>query len=292
MTPTPAALTDPAEIIEFPAAPAGGTTLEILGPVADAPEPYFASPDGHVLLYQGNSVDVLPEAGVTGDVDLLFADPPYFLSNGGTTCKGGRRAKVDKGAWDRLESIEDMHLFNRNWLAMAKQLLGSDGSVFVSGTRHVIFSVGYAMQQLGYKLLNEITWEKPNPPPNLSCRYFTHSTETVIWAARDHRSRHTFNYQLMREENGGKQMKSVWTFTAPGKVEKVHGKHPTQKPLSLLRRIIRSASEEGQLVVDPFLGSGTTAVAAAELGRRFVGCDMDEAYLELAAKRVSDVYGG
>jgi len=291
MSSTSAALTDPAEILEFPAAP-GGMALEILGPVTAPPEPYFASSDGNVVLYHGNSVDVLPETGVVGEVDLLFADPPYFLSNGGTTCKGGRRAKVDKGAWDRLESIEDMHLFNRNWLAMAKQLLGSDGSVFVSGTRHVIFSVGYAMQQLGYKLLNEITWEKPNPPPNLSCRYFTHSTETVIWAARDHRSRHTFNYQLMREENGGKQMKSVWTFTAPGKVEKVHGKHPTQKPLSLLRRIIRSASDEGQLVVDPFLGSGTTAVAAAELGRRFVGCDMDEAYLELAAKRVGDVYGG
>ena len=163
--------------------------------------------------------------------------------------------------------------------------------LFVSGTRHVIFSVGYAMQQLGYKLLNEITWEKPNPPPNLSCRYFTHSTETVIWAAKDHRSRHTFNYQDMRQENGGTQMKSVWNFTAPGKVEKIHGKHPTQKPLALLRRIIRASSEAGDLIVDPFLGSGTTGVAAAELGRQFIGCEMDEAYLELAGKRIDDVYG-
>jgi site-specific DNA-methyltransferase (adenine-specific) len=292
MTPPTTALASPAEILEFPPSPALDMPPSVLATVRDdAPKPYYSSANGDIVLYHGDSVDVLPAAELPGAVDLLFADPPYFLSNGGITCKNGKRAKVDKGSWDRLESIEGMHTFNRRWLAMVQQLLAADGSVFVSGTRHVIFSVGFAMQQLGFKLLNEITWEKPNPPPNLSCRYFTHSTETVIWAARDHRSRHTFNYHLMREENGGKQMKSVWRFTAPGKVEKVHGKHPTQKPLSLLRRIIRATSEEGDLVVDPFVGSGTTAVACAELGRQFVGCDMDEAYLELAAKRINDVNG-
>ncbi len=292
MTPPATAFADPTEIVEFPPLAALELPTSAHGAVSGtSPEPYYSSPDGEIALYHGDSVDVLPTVEMPGAVDLLFADPPYFLSNGGITCKNGKRAKVDKGAWDRLESIESMHQFNRRWLAMAQQLLASDGSVFVSGTRHVIFSVGFAMQQLGYKLLNEITWEKPNPPPNLSCRYFTHSTETVIWAAKDHRSRHTFNYQDMREENGGKQMKSVWRFTAPGKVEKVHGKHPTQKPLSLLRRIIRASSEAGDLIVDPFVGSGTTAVAAAELGRQFIGCDMDEAYLELASKRIDDVYG-
>jgi len=234
-------------------------------------------------------MEVLPALGLEGEVDLIFADPPYFLSNGGITCRSGKQACVDKGRWDRLESIEDMHAFNRRWLAVCRQLLSKDGAIFVSGTRHVIYSVGYAMQQLGYKLLNEITWEKPNPPPNLSCRYFTHSTETVLWAARDHRSRYCFNYQLMKEENGGKQMKSVWRFQAPRKAEKEHGKHPTQKPLALLRRIIRSASEKGGLVLDPFVGSGTTGVAALELGRRFVGVDMDESYLDLATRRMEEV---
>jgi site-specific DNA-methyltransferase (adenine-specific) len=292
MTPPATAFATTNEIVEFPPLAVIDLPTGTHGAVSgNSPEPYYASPDGEVAIYHGDSVEVLPTIDMPGTVDLLFADPPYFLSNGGTTCKNGKRTKVDKGAWDRLESIESMHQFNRRWLQMAQELLSNDGSVFISGTRHVIFSVGFAMQQLGYKLLNEITWQKPNPPPNLSCRYFTHSTETVIWAAKDHRSRHTFNYQDMREENGGKQMKSVWNFTAPGKVEKVHGKHPTQKPLVLLRRIIRAASEAGDLVVDPFLGSGTTAVASAELGRQFIGCDMDESYLELAAKRIDDVYG-
>jgi len=236
-------------------------------------------------------MQLLPRLNVEGQVDMIFADPPYFLSNGGITCQNGKQVSVNKGRWDRLESIEEMHAFNRRWLEQCQRALKQDGSIFVSGTRHVIFSVGYAMQQLGFKLLNEITWEKPNPPPNLSCRYFTHSTETVLWAARDHRSKHIFNYQLMRQENGGKQMKSVWRFTAPRKSEKRHGRHPTQKPLELLRRIIRSASNELDLVLDPFAGSGTTGVAAAELKRRFIGIDMDDDYLALAARRIGDVYG-
>ena len=255
------------------------------------PAPYYRSPDGQVVLYHGDSLDVLPRAELPGAVDVVFADPPYFLSNGGTTCQSGRRVSVHKGTWDRLVSIDEMHAFNRRWLATVQGLLSEDGTVFVSGTQHVIHSVGFAMQQLGFKPLNDITWEKPNPPPNLSCRYFTHSTETVLWAARDQRSRHTFDYQAMRRENGGTQMKTVWQMTAPGKAEKVHGRHPTQKPLSLVSRCIRAATAEGQLVADPFVGSGTTAVASAQLGRRFVGCDMDEGYLEIAAKRIDDVYG-
>ena len=253
--------------------------------------PWWRTPDGLQEVYLGDCMELLPRLHLDGQVDLIFADPPYFLSNGGVTCRNGRQACVDKGSWDRPPSVEEMHAFNRRWLAQCQRVLKQDGSIFVSGTRHVIFSVGYAMQQLGFKLLNEIAWEKPNPPPNLSCRYFTHSTETVLWAARDAHAKHTFNYQLMRQENGGKQMKSVWRFQAPRKAEKVHGRHPTQKPVELLTRIIRSASNELDLVLDPFLGSGTTGVAAASLGRRFVGIEREEEYLGLATRRLGELHG-
>ncbi len=223
-----------------------------------------------------------------GVFDAIFADPPYFLSNGGTTCKSGRRAKVDKGAWDESRGAEANHEFNREWLGRCQQVLKPDGTIWVSGTQHMIFSVGYAMQQLGFKLLNNIAWEKPNPPPNLSCRYFTHSTETILWAAKSERSRHTFNYAAMREANAGRQMKSVWRIKAPAGAEKTHGRHPTQKPLELVERCLLASTNSGDLVLDPFLGSGTTGVAAARLSRRFVGIEMDAAFLETARKRVVD----
>jgi site-specific DNA-methyltransferase (adenine-specific) len=166
-----------------------------------------------------------------------------------------------------------------------KAMLQPHGSIWVSGTRYVIFSVGFAMQELGFKLLNEITWEKPNPPPNLSCRYFTHSTETILWAARDNKSKHKFNYQLMRAEAGDRQMKSVSRLTAPAASEKELGAHPTQKPLALLDRIILASTDAGDLVVDPFSGSGTTGISAVKHGRRFVGIDIDTNFLDLAIRR-------
>ena len=147
--------------------------------------------------------------------DLIFADPPYFLSNGGITCHAGRMVKVDKGAWDKSRGPELNHEFNIEWLKRCQRVLKPNGTIWVTGTQHVIFSVGYAMQQLGFKILNDIAWEKPNPPPNLSCRYFTHSTETVLWAAKTAKARHYFNYPLMRQIAGGKQMKSVWRIAAP-----------------------------------------------------------------------------
>jgi len=164
-----------------------------------------------------------------------------------------------------------------------------DGTIWVSGTAHVIYSVGFAMQQLGMKSLNTITWEKPNPPPNLSCRYFTHATETILWAARDKSSKHIFNYADMKRENQGKQMKSVWRMSAPGKSEKAHGKHPTQKPLALLDRILRASANPGDLVVDPFNGSGTTGLAAMNLGMRYIGVDREDEYLALSQSRMMDV---
>ena len=219
-------------------------------------------------------------------IDFIFCDPPYFLSNGGISCQNGRMVKVDKGAWDKSAGAERNHQFNLEWLGLCRKLLKPDGSIMVSGTFHVIHSVGFAMQQLGFKLLNNIVWEKPNPPPNLSCRYFTHSTETIIWAAKNNRARHTFNYKQMKEDNGGRQMKDVWRITAPKKQEKTEGRHPTQKPLQLLRRIIAAATDPGDLVLDPFSGSGTTGLACLESGRRYIGIELDKDYVELSRKRI------
>ncbi len=222
---------------------------------------------------------------------LIFADPPYFLSNGGMTCQSGKRTKVDKGKWDKGRAPDEIHQFNMEWLAACQRVLHPNGTIFVSGTRHVIFSVGFAMQQLGYKLLNDISWYKVTPPPNLSCRYFTHATETIIWAAKNHRSKHYFDYAAMKSDNEGKQMRSLWSILPPRKAEKRFGKHPTQKPLALLDRIIRAASQPGDLVLDPFNGSGTTGVAAALLDRRYIGVDMEAQYLRLTVKRYLDLEG-
>jgi len=248
-------------------------------------------PRAGVFLCEGDCLAVLDQIIARhpdGVFDAIFADPPYFLSNGGTTCKSGRRAKVDKGAWDESRGAEGDHEFNREWLRRCQRALKPDGTLWVSGTQHVIFSVGYAMQQLGFKLLNTITWEKPNPPPNLSCRYFTHSTETILWAAKSADSKHTFQYAAMRHANAGRQMKSVWRMKAPHGGEKQHGRHPTQKPVELIERCLLASTNPGDLVFDPFLGSGTTGVAAARNGRRFVGIEMNPSYLETARKRVMD----
>jgi len=251
---------------------------------AELPAAHFISDDGNFILYKGDALEVLPKiAGAS--VDLIFADPPYFLSNDGVTCQSGRMVSVNKGGWDRLKSVAAMHEFNRAWLAACRAALNPNGTIWVSGTRHVIYSVGFAMQELGFKLLNDITWEKPNPPPNLSCRYFTHSTETILWAARETKSKHKFNYKLMRANNGDRQMKSVWQFTAPSGVEKQHGAHPTQKPLALLSRIIEASSDAGDLVLDPFVGSGSTGIAATRLKRRFIGIDTAAEFLDLALTR-------
>ena len=193
---------------------------------------------------------------------------------------------VNKGAWDRSRGPDQNHEFNRAWLAACQRVLKPHGSIWVSGTAHIIHSVGFAMQQLGFKLLNDISWVKPNPPPNLSCRYFTHATETLIWAAKNKKSKHTFNYKLMKDMAGGKQMKSVWQIPAPDRDEKRFGKHPTQKPVALLERILLAASNEGDLVVDPFTGSGTTAVTALRLRRMVLAIDQDSAWIQLALVRV------
>ncbi|MDQ3668403.1 MAG: site-specific DNA-methyltransferase [Acidobacteriota bacterium] len=242
-------------------------------------------------LYQGNCLEVLdaligkyPE----GCFDMIFADPPYFLSNGGITCHAGRMVKVDKGDWDKSRGIDENHNFNRAWLERCQKVLKPNGTIWVTGTHHVIFSVGHAMQQLGFRILNDIAWEKPNPPPNLSCRYFTHSVETVLWAAKNEKSKHVFNYQLMREQAGGKQMKTVWRIYPPLNGEKTLGKHPTQKPVSLVERCILASTNEDALVLDPFMGGGTTGIACVQTKRAFVGIEVDSQHAQLAARRIAN----
>jgi site-specific DNA-methyltransferase (adenine-specific) len=195
---------------------------------------------------------------------------------------------VNKGDWDRSRGADANHEFNRAWLAACQRVLKPNGSIWVSGTSHVIHSVGFAMQQLGFKLLNDISWVKPNPPPNLSCRYFTHATETIIWAAKNKKSRHTFNYKLMKEVNGGKQMKSVWPMLPPKREEKRFGKHPAQKPAALLDRIIKASSDEGEVVLDPFMGSGTTTIAAIRAMRSTMGIELETQFISTTLSRIAD----
>jgi site-specific DNA-methyltransferase (adenine-specific) len=258
------------------------------------PTPAFDDPKHHLRIYHGDCLEILAQIPESS-VDLVFADPPYFLSNGGITCHAGKMVSVNKGDWDKLPGpdvgpvrarFDKVHEFNTAWLAACQRVLRPNGSIWVSGTSHVIHSVGFAMQQLGFKLLNDISWVKPNPPPNLSCRYFTHATETLIWAAKDKKSRHTFNYKLMKETNRGKQMKSVWEIRPPESWEKKFGKHPTQKPVALLERILLASSNEGDLVLDPFLGGGTTLVTAFRLRRHALGCELSAEFLSLSLRRI------
>jgi site-specific DNA-methyltransferase (adenine-specific) len=225
-------------------------------------------------------------------VDCIWTDPPYLLSNDGITCVAGRMVKVNKGEWDRSRGVDLDHEFNRTWLAACRRVLKPAGSIWVSGTLHVYLSVGMAMQQLGFRILNDIIWEKPAPPPNLGCRCFTHSTEILLWATKARKGskhRHKFNYEAMRAENGGKQMKTVWRFSTPSDEEKRLGKHPTQKPVALIARCLRATTDKGDLVFDPFAGSGSTGVAALTLGRHFVGCEQAKTYAALAARRLNEV---
>ena len=262
------------------------------------PKAYYQS--DVVTLYEGDCLAIIPTLPERS-VDMIFADPPYNLSNGGITCHAGRMVSVDKGEWDKSNGIEADHAFTIEWLSACHRVLKDDGTIWVSGTMHKIYSVGFALQQLGYKLLNEISWFKPNASPNLSCRYFTHSHETVIWAAKSEKSKHKFDYQLMKQTAGGKQMRSlwmdidvedepqdIWPIITPSKEEKKYGKHPTQKPIALIKRIIQASTNPGDIVLDPFTGSSTTGVAAISQGRRFIGIDTDTDYLELSIKRLKE----
>jgi site-specific DNA-methyltransferase (adenine-specific) len=263
---------------------------DILNLIKDIPQkPYFEDAKRSVILFKVDCFDILPKLP-EDSVDMIFADPPYFLSNGGFTCHAGKKVSVNKGKWDESKGIEENYIFTQRWLRECQRVLTSNGTIWVSGTAHIIYTVGSAMQTLGYKILNDIAWFKVNPPPNLSCRYFTHSTETIIWAAKNKNSRHHFNYGLMRKMNNNKQMLSLWSIKAPGPLEKIYGKHPTQKPLELLNRIVLASTNSGDVVLDPFTGSSTTGIAAFREGRQFIGIDLEEEYLKVSLKRLKDAF--
>ena len=238
-------------------------------------------------LFKGDCFEVLPK--FKGEFDLIFADPPYFLSNDGLSIQSGKIVSVNKGDWDKGCGIDEIDKFNLRWLALAKDTLTDNGSVMISGTYHNIFSIGRALQKLDYKILNIITWQKTNPPPNFSCRYLTHSTEQIIWARKSEKFKHIFNYELMKKLNDDKQMKDVWSFPAIAPWEKACGKHPTQKPLSLLIRLILMASNENSMICDPFAGSSTTGIAANLLGRKFVGIEKEREFIEISINRKSEL---
>jgi site-specific DNA-methyltransferase (adenine-specific) len=250
-------------------------------------QPYYSEP--RAALFCADTFDILKKAPEE-TFDLIFADPPYFLSNDGFSCSGGKQVSVNKGSWDKINSLEEKHAFNRNWLRLCKRVLKPNGTLWVSGTLHNIYSVGMALEQEGYKILNNITWQKTNPPPNLACRCFTHSTETILWAKKDSSdSKHFFNYELMKQLNNGKQMKDVWSGSLTKASEKKYGKHPTQKPLYLLERIIQASTSKQALVLDPFCGSSTTGVVCKMLDRNYVGIDNNLAYIKLSIERLKNV---
>lgn len=247
----------------------------------------FTSQDGKFSLYHGDCFEILPQ--FKGEFDLIFADPPYFLSNDGLSIQNGKIVSVNKGDWDKSYGIDEIDKFNLAWLELAKGALTDNGSVMISGTYHNIFSIGRALQKLDYKILNIITWQKTNPPPNFSCRYLTHSTEQIIWARKSEKHKHIFNYDLMRRLNGEKQMKDVWSFPAIAPWEKTHGKHPTQKPLPLLVRLILMATNENSVVCDPFCGAGTTGIGANLLGRNFIGIEKEGEFIEICKARKDEL---
>lgn len=244
---------------------------------------FYKSANRDFTLSHGDCTKLLQEFDFK--FDCIFADPPYFLSNGGISCQSGKVVCVDKGDWDKADSPEYIDDFNTKWLSLCREKLADNGTIWVSGTYHNIFSIANTLNQLGFKILNVITWVKTNPPPNISCRFFTYSSEFVIWARKHPKKPHYFNYELMRKLNGYKQMPDVWHLPAIARWEKSCGKHPTQKPLSLLSRIILASTTENSWILDPFCGSGTTGIAASLLNRRFLGIDNELEFLEIAKAR-------
>lgn len=249
--------------------------------------PYYKSHNRDFTLLCGDCFRLLREFDFK--FSCIFADPPYFLSNGGISVQSGKIVCVDKGDWDKGRSLQEIMDFNMEWLALCRDKLKDNGTIWISGTYHNIFSVANCLTELGYKILNVITWAKTNPPPNISCRYFTYSTEFIIWARKSEKKAHYFNYDLMKVINGKKQMTDVWRLPAIASWEKSCGKHPTQKPLSLLTRVILASTQQGEWVLDPFCGSSTTGIAANLLGRRYLGIERNLSFVELSRCRREEI---
>ncbi len=249
--------------------------------------PYFKSDDKNFYLLHGDTMELLPQ--FEHKFDMVFADPPYFLSNNGLSVQNGQIVSVNKGKWDKSQGFEFINDFNRKWLSLVREKMKENATIWISGTMHNIFSVGQILTELGFKILNVITWEKTNPPPNFSCRYFTHSAEQIIWARKSEKVPHYFNYELMKQLNGDKQMKDVWKLPAIAPWEKTCGKHPTQKPLSVLTRLILASTQSNAWILDPFTGSSTTGIAGNLANRRFLGIDKEEEFLEISKNRKLEI---
>ncbi len=246
---------------------------------------------GSILV--GNCIDLMRTLP-SGSVDLVFADPPYFLQLG----QGLRRPNNSLVAgveddWDKFEDFAAYDRFTRDWLAEARRLLKPDGALWVIGSYHNIFRVGSILQDLGYWILNDVVWRKTNPMPNFRGKRFTNAHETLIWAARGADTKYTFNYETMKALNEDLQMRSDWVIPLCGGPErlKLDGRkaHPTQKPEALLHRVLMATTKPGDLVLDPFFGTGTTGAVAKRLGRRFVGLEQDPDYARLAGDRIDAV---
>lgn len=249
--------------------------------------PYYKSPSHDFNLICGDTFEMLPQFDFR--FDMIFADPPYFLSNGGISVQSGKVVCVNKGDWDKGMSQEDINEFNLKWISLCREKLKENGTIWISGTYHNIFSVANALTQLGFKILNVITWAKTNPPPNISCRYFTYSTEFIIWARKKEKVAHYYNYELMKHINDDKQMTDVWRLPAIAPWEKKCGKHPTQKPLCVLSRIILASTKPRAWILDPFAGSSTTGIAANLLGRQYLGIERDEKFAAISKDRREEI---
>ena len=248
---------------------------------------YYEHPNKDFKLIKGDTIDEL--ANIKGLFDVIFADPPYFLSGGTKTYVGNKLVIVNKGDWDTIRPDEEKDEFNLKWLSLCREHLKDNGTIWVSGTFHNIYSVARCLTRLGYKILNVITWQKTDPAPSKTGTRFNFASEYIIWAAKSHESKYYLNFKAMTILNGGKQMPDVWRLPSASAWEKKCGKHPTQKPLRLLYRIILATTQEGDSILDPFAGSCTTGIAANLLGRKFVGIDMSEEYLQLGIRRKEEI---
>ncbi len=257
-------------------------------PIDNLPKRSIKKLSAECAIIEGDSFRILKKLP-DKSINLVFADPPYFLSDGGITCNSGKMVSVNKGKWDEAIEIDKKISFNRKWLKEVYRVLADDGTLWISGTFHIIYAIAVALEKEHFKIINNVTWQKTNPPPNIACKTFVHSTETVLWAKKADSKKYTFNYLDMKLENGGKQMKDVWSSSLTPHREKIFGKHPTQKPLFLLNRIIQSSSKEGDVVLDPFAGSFTTGVAALSQNRKFIGIEKEHEYVEIGLKRISNL---
>ncbi|UTC77668.1 site-specific DNA-methyltransferase [Treponema sp. OMZ 799] len=248
---------------------------------------FYKSINHDFNLLQGDSIEILKNLNF--QFDMIFADPPYFLSNDGISVHSGKQVSVNKGLWDKSQGFVRDNEFNYRWISTCREKLKEDGTIWISGTYHNIFSAAQMLTELNFRILNCVTWAKTNPPPNLSCKFFTHSTEFILWARKNKKITHFYNYELMKQINGGTQMRDLWSLPAIAKWEKSCGKHPTQKPLPLLARIILASTKPNAWILDPFTGSSTTGIASSLLDRKFLGIDKELEFLELSKKRREEI---